>query len=255
MDDDPWSIDRSNPSYAVLSDPALRARLSDNLRVASAVTVTRKPLADVVRQHTDAPIYVLPNCIPEWLLSWQKPAHPLKKHDTTIVGWSGSAHHRMDWENYAGRLVQWLQRTPQAILHLMGAAEYLGVHHREFPPGRVTATGWNGDIEQYFRSIPFDIAILPLKKHPFNESKSPIAALIYAALGIPVVASDVGPYHDFVVPNETGLLFRTPGEMAQHLTTLMRDADLRAYMGANARFIATHHTFEKNSWKWEAVLL
>lgn len=267
MDDDPWSIDRSNPSHAELSDPGWLARLSANLKISTGVIVTRRPLADVVRQHTDAPVYVIPNYVPEWLLSWKQPEHPTRRpheedsvamsywrRNAVIVGWAGSSHHQMDWEHYSGRLIQWLNSTKDAVLHVMGAAEYVGIHQRQFPAGRVSVSGWSQGVENFYRRICFDIAVVPLKRHPFNASKSPIAALIYAALGIPVVASDFGPYHDFVLHGETGFLFKSPGEMAQYLTYLVNDTALRATMGANARAIAAAHTYEGNAWKWATVL-
>lgn len=267
LDDDPWSIDRSNPSHAEMSDPTWLARLSANLRVSTGVITTRKPLADVIRQHTDAPVYVIPNYIPEWLLSWKRPRHPATRHESgesvvmtswrnnaMVVGWAGSSHHKMDWEHYSSRLVQWLNSTPLAILHVMGEAGYIGTHQRDFPAGRVFASGWNDGVENFYRRISFDVGVIPLRKHPFNMSKSPIAALIYAALGIPVVASDFGPYHDFVLHGETGFLFKSPGEMAQYLAYLVNDADLRATLGANARAVAAAHTYEKNAWKWASVL-
>lgn len=267
MDDDPWSIDRSNTSHAQLSNPGFLARLSSNLKVSNGVIVTRRPLAEVVRQHTDAPIYVIPNYVPAWLLEWTKPTHPSKiiksddsmarvhwRKNCVITGWAGSGHHSMDWEHYSGRFIQWVSRTPSTVLHVMGAPEYLGVHHREFPPGRVTVEGWNDGVEAFMKRICFDIAVLPLKRHPFNESKSWIAALIYGALGIPVVASDVGPYHDFIIHGQTGFLFATPGEMVQYLNYLVNDSELRADLGANARAVAAAHTYERNSWKWASVL-
>jgi hypothetical protein len=252
MDDDIFSIDRANPSYQQMSRPQYRADVSANLAVARRVIVSRRPLADVVRQHTDAPVYIIPNYVPKWLVHHAHLVHPAH---AVVVGWAGSQHHAMDWEHLGGRLVQWINRSPTAILHVMGAPQYITQHVKELPRGRVTQEGWVAGVEDFFRRICFDVALIPLRNHVFNESKSWIAALIYGALGIPTVASDVGPYHDFLLHGETGFLFRTPGEMAKYLTRLIENKEMRLWMGHNARLVAMAHTYEDNAWKWAKVLL
>lgn len=267
MDDDVFSIDRANPAYPEYTS-AILGRIHANLAVSTGVIVTRRALADVARQHTDAPVYVIPNYIPAWLLKHRRPRHEHlipDEHDSvarsywkrraTVVGWGGSSNHSMDWQHYLPRLVQWIDREQSALLHIMGDTDYFTADLRAIPPERVTGLGWVHGVEDYLRRINFDVCVAPLRQHPFNLSKSPIKALECAALGIPIVASDYGPYHDFVLHGETGLLFRTPGEMATHLTTLVHDRELRETMGANARAVARAHTYEKNAWKWAHVLL
>ncbi len=169
MDDDIFSIDPSNPAHHELTAPGLFDRVSENLRVATGVIVTRRPLAQVVRQHTDAPIYVIPNYIPEWLLTHKKPDHPLRTSNNIVVGWSGSSNHVMDWQHYAPRLIQWINRTPSAILHIMGEPTYVAVHRRDLPDGRVVAERWYDTVEEYFRAIKFDIAVIPLRNREHNR--------------------------------------------------------------------------------------
>ena len=268
IDDDIFHIDPSNPAHEEMTHPDYIAGVSANLAAATGVIVTRKALAAVVHEHTDAPVYIIPNYVPAWLCDFRHPKHPTKhekpsdtllqrrwRQEAVCVGWAGSGFHTMDWERFTPRLIQWVNRNPHAILDVMGQPQYLAAYANELPVGRVTGKGWIGEVEEFYRNIDFDIGLIPLKQHPFNESKSWIAALIYAALGIPVVASDVGPYHDFVLHGETGFLFTTPGEMAGYLDALTRDPELRATMGANARAVARAHTYEANAWKWAKVLL
>jgi glycosyltransferase involved in cell wall biosynthesis len=267
MDDDIFTIDRSNPAWADMAREGYRESVAENLRVATGVIVTRRPLADAVRQHTDAPVYVIPNYIPGWLLEHPKTVHPahlpqaadtksqrLWRKNMTVVGWAGSSAHTMDWDRLAPRLVQFVQREPSVVLHLQGEMGYLGRFHKEIPTGRLTGEGWIPNVANYLKRICMDIAVLPLKKHVFNESKSWIKALEMAAYGIPCVASDVGPYHDFVVHGKTGFLFKTPGEMAQYLGYLVHDPQLRADMSVSARYIAEQNTYEGNAWKWPKAL-
>jgi hypothetical protein len=43
-------------------------------------------------------------------------------------------------------------------------------------------------------SLGLDLAVAPLADHPFNRAKSDLKVLEYGVLGIPVAASNVGPY-------------------------------------------------------------
>lgn len=56
-------------------------------------------------------------------------------------------------------------------------------------------------FDQYIptiRELDPDFAICPLSAHPFNISKSPLKILELGALGIPVIASNYGPYSEFI---------------------------------------------------------
>jgi glycosyltransferase involved in cell wall biosynthesis len=68
-----------------------------------------------------------------------------------------------------------------------------------------------------------------------------------------VIASDFGPYAEFVRDGETGLLVSRPHEWARHLRTLL-DPFVRREMGAKARAVAAGHTIEGNIELWEKAL-
>jgi glycosyltransferase involved in cell wall biosynthesis len=72
---------------------------------------------------------------------------------------------------------------------------------------------WNIDVPTYLRTIDFDfdIGLSPLRDTQFARSKSPLKALEYGALGIPVVAANVEPYASFVRHGETGSCAAPPG--------------------------------------------
>jgi glycosyltransferase involved in cell wall biosynthesis len=101
--------------------------------------------------------------------------------------------------------------------------------------------------------IDFDVNLVPLRPSVFNLSKSPLRCLEAAALGIPVVASDYGPYAAFVRDGETGLLARWPHQWMRHLRDLL-DPTVRLEMGAKARALAAGHTIERNIGLWEDAL-
>ena len=247
IDDDLMDVDPSNgPAWGFFGRPDIRANIIRNIEVADLVTVTTEHLAELIR-HRNPNVTVLPNCIPASLLD--APRCPGPKGVT--VGWSGGASHQLDLAEAHSAVRQFLRRYPDVGLHVMGAAG--PDFHRGLPAERVRTTGWIESVPAFHVAVDFDIALAPLRPSRFNRSKSAIRCLEAAALGIPVVASDFGPYAEFVQHGETGFLVRQPHEWSRHLRTLV-DPFTRREMGANAQKLAAEHTIESNIHLWETAL-
>jgi glycosyltransferase involved in cell wall biosynthesis len=76
----------------------------------------------------------------------------------------------------------------------------------------------------------------------------PIAPLEAMATRLPVVASDIRPLRDIVVPRETGLLVpaHNSAALAEALVTLLEDSATRAVYGARGRHrVEAHFTDEQ----------
>jgi glycosyltransferase involved in cell wall biosynthesis len=101
--------------------------------------------------------------------------------------------------------------------------------------------------------VDFDIGIAPLVPTVFAETKSHIKALEYAALGIPVVASDSAAYRDFVIDGVTGFLVKRDHEWARRLGELINDDAMRTEMGVKARELASQWTIQKGWQEWESA--
>ncbi len=56
------------------------------------------------------------------------------------------------------------------------------------------------------RTAAWDFGLAPLVAHPFNEAKSALKFLEYAALGVPGIFSRVGEYPQVIEDRRTGLL-------------------------------------------------
>jgi glycosyltransferase involved in cell wall biosynthesis len=70
----------------------------------------------------------------------------------------------------------------------------------------------------------------------------PVALIEAGAAGLPVVATDVGGVGELVAHERTGLLGRTPEELARALALLLADPDERRAMGERARLrVAARH--------------
>lgn len=247
LDDDLWQIDGSSPiAHAFYSRPDVLARLEANIRVADAVTCTMEPLAEQLRRFNPN-VHVLPNYLPAELLDLERP----RQEGKVTIGWGGSATHAMDIQEIGSQLRQVMNRNRQTELHLIGVDYSRDLGIRE----RVRLTTWTKTVPDYWRALDFDIMIAPLRAHVFNASKSALRCLEAAMLGIPVVASDYGPYASFVKHGETGFLVKRDHEWGRYLAQLVNDPAMREEMGANARRQAADWTIESHSEDWKKVLL
>lgn len=240
IDDDVFSVDPVNwMAHRVYSRSDVQDAVVHAAEVADLVTVTTEPLADIMRRHNPN-VAVLANFVPDEILTVQRP-----RRDSVVLGWAGGASHGLDLAMIAPVLRRVLDRNPQLEMHLIGT-DYEQTIAR---PCRFTK--WDADLHAYYRNVDFDIGVAPLTDSAFNRSKSHIKALEYAALGIPVVASDVEPYRGFVVDGVTGFLVRREHEWFKRIHELANDAAMREEMGARARELAAQWTIG-TGWKlWE----
>jgi len=263
IDDNLWDVDyRSAGAHEFFNSPETGASLNANIRVADAVTVTTEPLADLVRP-LNPNVHVLPNYLPAWLLDHQRP----RRDGRVVIGWGGSGTHDMDLAEVAPHLRRYLDRAPANVeFHLMGQAKPptrpRGVakdrltwpEQYRLPLDRIRWSPWTLSVPDYWRAIDYDIMLAPLRAHRFNASKSPLRVTEAAMLGIPVIASDYGPYAEFVQHGVTGLLAHSDHDWGKHLRALVEDEAMRAEMGANARTQAASWTIEQHGDDWKKAL-
>lgn len=238
MDDDLWDLHPTNVGYAEWSQPERLKVLTRNVEVAAAVTVSTPHLAEVVAK-INPNVHVLPNYVDAALLAHERP-----RRDQLTIGWSGSVTHLIDFQRTIDPLTRYFRKYPESDMHFMGA-DYSPMIRK-----RSRVTEWVKGVNAFCRTIDFDIGIAPLAGISFNRSKSWIRALEYAALGIPIVASDFGPYREFVQHGVTGFLCRTDHDWFRALRLLTEDAEMREAMGAAARAQAAEHTVQGNAWRW-----
>lgn len=255
LDDDLWNIDPSNQiAYEWFLNGldvhtgerhSVQDNLRNNISVADRVTCTTEALADILRQWNDD-VRVVPNYIPQWLTERERP-----RRDRLTVGWVGSATHQMDWETAANPVRKFLGWNPDVDFKIIGAeyGDWL-----KLPKEQVVETGWIKSVTECWEAIDFDIGIAPLRPHPFNNSKSNIKALEYSALGIPTIASQVGPYADTIQHGVTGFLVKHDHEWTKYLRDLVNDEAMRTEMGNNARGWAKTQTLEANISSWTDAL-
>ena len=244
VDDNPFALDPVNwlakPAY---DNQATRQAMRDMAAAAHLVTVTTEPLAEVFREFNPN-VAVLPNRTPAWLLDWERP-----RHGKLTIGWHGGVSHGRD-------LAMIAQAWRDAVDDHDARGHFVGADYTDMlRPHSFEVAGWIPDPAECFKALDFDIGLAPLSNHEFNYFKSPIKVLEYAALGIPVIASDHPVYSPWVIHGETGLLCSTPAQWRDALRQLAVSAPLRERMGAAAREHVRGLTIEKHWAGWAGAYL
>jgi len=208
---------------------------------ADLVTVSTPRLAEVYGSH--GRVVVLPNYVPESYLK----VDPVRRRIHPWIGWSGSTiTHVGDLQVTKGGIAQALEAT-DAVLHVIGTGqgvrEGLGAEPKR-------ATGWV-DIEFYPGAMAaLDVGIAPLRLSPFNDAKSHLKMLEWAALGVPCIGSPTDEYTRFAEAGGGSLAY-TPNDWAQLATSLLRSADCREAKGEHARqVVADGYTIEQHAHRW-----
>jgi hypothetical protein len=239
MDDDLASVHPSNPAFQFMhpkrSPTSNWHHVARACKMADLVTVSTPQLAERYGAH--GRVAILPNCVPGKFLK-------VEHEDNDEVGWAGALHsHPTD---------------PQAI----GAGLRLaGLEHC-----RIIGPAEDG-LDQAFSIqceadglIPFDIwpnavtrlgvGLAPLADTRFNQAKSWLKPLEYAACGVPWVGSDLPEYRRFFNLTGSGHLAIKPKNWAAAIKRLRRDAAYRHDQSAAGRMVAAEWTIEGNAWRW-----
>ncbi len=244
IDDDVFHVDPVNfGAWRNFQMEDKRESVRHCAQVADLVTVTTEPLAEIMREFNPN-VAVLNNALPAWVLEMTR-----TRKDALTVGWAGGCSHGRDITEISTVLRRFLERDRKDVhLHLVGT-DYRGVVTYD----RARYSKWEIDPRKYFENLDFDIGLAPLSDNIFNACKSHVKALEYAAMGIPVIATDLPPYRSFVVDGVTGFLVRNPKQFRDRLNTLAGDEALRESMGAKAREAAAAWTSEARAPAWDAA--
>jgi glycosyltransferase involved in cell wall biosynthesis len=230
LDDDVWSIPSYNPLGSFFTPEVTKGmeRIAD---LADDVVVTTQRLANVLgRVARNARIRVIPNAI-----LWDMVPAPVERTKPGLrIGWAGSNTHEGDLIQVASALAKIRDVRPEVTLVFMGSLPARFEKDRE----RVEAYDWVTPAEYYetLASLQLDLFVAPLSEHRFNLAKSNVKLLEAGALGIPVVASDVGPYRE-VKNGETGLKVsvNVSTRWQSAIQELLNNERARKQMGAAAR--------------------
>jgi glycosyltransferase involved in cell wall biosynthesis len=246
LDDDLFHIDQRNIQAATLyRRESVRDTLRHTSQIADMLTVSTEPLKKIMAEEADIDpdkIVVVPNMIDGGMFDIDRP-----RRDRLTIGWAGGGSHDRDMEQLHKPLRKILDRNPAVDFHNIGH-DFRKLVRRE----NMRYTPWAVDIPTYWRTIDFDIGVVPLAHTIFNQSKSGLKILELSALGIPVIAMDSPPYRDVVVDGETGFLVDSAWQWVKRMQQLIDDDELREQMGKAGREYVRRHWSIADGWKlWE----
>ncbi|MEO8586965.1 MAG: glycosyltransferase [Acidobacteriota bacterium] len=258
LDDNLLDLRRDAPWEPYPGDH-LRSVVSFLLRQADGVIVSTPALAERVGK-VRAGALVVPNVLDERLFG--SAPGPREPRDTVTIGYMGTLTHDADLRMVLAPLRALLRSHAGRVrLEIVGggagqgiASLFEGLPFRMRPPGHEDAypkfVPW---MRQHLR---WDAAIAPLEDDAFTRGKSDLKYLDYAALGIPGVFSDVGPYRETVRHGETGLLAANdPAAWAAALEEIVGNGALRANLAAAAT-AEVHGTrmLKTNAARWKNAI-
>jgi glycosyltransferase involved in cell wall biosynthesis len=219
----------------------------DCLRSADAVTVTTAALADAYAQFSSA-VYVVPNAYDDSDPLWDD--LPTKR-PTVNVGFAGTDHHDDNLALLGGALEPVLRAHPDARIVEAGGPALL--RRVNAPAAQLVHLG----------TLPFDlfplllremdVVLAPLADEPFMRCKSNIRCMTAGLVGVPVVASPVGPYAEYVEHGANGFLARSSEDWTRYVDLLVADNELRSRMGRANRARAEAHALSRELLQWVNV--
>ena len=246
VDDDMRAIHQYNPAWAALH-PGATGRKTDEYDWNSAQKATDD--ATLVTVSTDALLkryaghgrgVVLHNAVPEIFLDIE----PKPRENT--IGWGGSLHVHPDDPQVVGNAMNRLQRegyTFRVVGPPYGTQRAFSLNAEPTCTGPVEMSQWPHNVNR------LTVGIAPLNDTRFNEAKSWLKMLEYAALGVPCIGSPRAEYRKLHALG-VGLLASNPREWYRHSRALLDSEEYRAEVAQRGREAVSQLTVEKTAWKW-----
>lgn len=246
IDDDVTALPKHHPMLPELAAHGPGQNV-DTFRLACQqadwLTCTTPALATLGRPDR---VTVLPNCIPQARIDAGAVHRSTERRfDRPVIGYSGPDRFHL-WDiPLVGKGVFHAKAKTNAIFYGIGGQrlpKLFGVDG--------TADNWR-DMHDYGATgfvagqSMFDVGLVPLMACRFNECKSDLKGLEYAALGIPFIASPTGPYRDLAAAG-VGVTARTPRVWREAICEALDDPRPRPEIIDYART----RTFETNHHAW-----
>ena len=224
-----------------------RAYYEDVIAAADTVTVSTPFLLEHHSKfHPDVRMVrngILPNQFPPRKVLNRKP----------ILGWAGAVDFRGgDLETLRSWLPDFLEEH-DLMFHHAG--------HMPSSPSFADVAGIDPDrlmtsplvpMDRYAAGMMFDIGIVPLNMIPFNEAKSNIKGLEYAASGIPFVAAPTGEYKALAADG-VGRVAGSDTEWVENVTDLLDYSVRKRESALSRKKVLSDWSIGARAREWQSV--
>lgn len=180
-----------------------------------------------------------------------------RETDVVTVGWTGNVlNHPYDLQEMGSGMQQALDRTRGQSRFLVLGQKF-DARERLRLPEEPLEVPWLPNPDDYITALGqlFDIGIAPLRMDRFNECKSWLKPLEYAARGVFAVRARTPEYERLGL----GMPAKAPKDWAKHIIGAVQDADRRRDVAAanHQKVLESHlteHRVEQWVGAWRAAL-
>jgi glycosyltransferase involved in cell wall biosynthesis len=230
------------------------------------VTVTQSKFAKRIAPYCQHKLAIVKNTVDYNLPCWNMEKRPRPRKKFCRFGWAGGIHHEQDLKYFSG--------VPHFVNQRVGRENCVWDFYGH-PPPQTPKDDWQWDVWKRYKEIilrgfkggknwnlhyalqpdrygefftNMDVALAPLEMNDFNDSKSEIKIAECGRYKVPLVASNVGCYDEWIVNGETGFLVdpkKGIADWVRILSKVAKDPGLVKRMGENLHEI-TEREFDMN---------
>lgn len=223
FDDAVWMTAESR--NGIFSSLRFPSKTADICRLATAVTVGNRYLADYARRY-NADVNLLPTTIDLGQYGVQP---ELPDDGPIVIGWTGSFSTLNHLEMARGAIERFASGHDTIVRVICSEPP-----RRPFAGARTEFIPWRAATEAYDVGRAH-FGIMPLPDDAFARGKCGCKALQYMATGRPVVISPVGINSEIVKSGDNGILANGEDEWVAAFEALAASLELRRKLGAAAR--------------------
>lgn len=212
--------------------------LEEAAKAADWVTVTTPALAEEFGKH--GRVSILPNYIPERYLS-------IRPDKERVIGWGGAISVHPQDLNVMGGAISNITREFELTFRHIGtgdATKALGLDEKY-----LQKMPWQPIADYPTEVAKFFVGVVPLQQNDFNDSKSWLKGIEYAALGVPFVAAPTPEYRR-LHKRGAGLLAARPREWQSRLSELLTSQNRWMEVREAGIEAAKELTYEQHAWRW-----
>lgn len=224
--------------------PGIEKRLREFVAAADRVIVSTAQLAKALSLPDEGKI-IIENALPEspWLTLAEN-RKPVGENARLRVGWAGAQQHEGDLRVLKAVIRATADEVDWVLFGM--CPDYL----KPWVAEAVAPVSFN-EYPHALASMNIDLAVAPLVDNTFNRCKSAIKLLEFGVLGIPVLASDLPPYHD----SPAHRLDNDPHRWIEAISGYRANREHLHLDGANLRqWVMANHLLESRLDDWHHAL-